>query len=66
MIGISLNGGSREVAAASVAALVEELGLHPATVLIELNGLALHRSEWEQARLKEKDQIEILKVAAGG
>ena len=66
MITIAVNGGSRSVAAASVAELVEELDLHPATVLVELNGIALHRSEWPQVSLQENDRVEILKVAAGG
>lgn len=66
MITIAVNGGSRSVAATSVGELVEELGLHPAMVLVELNGTALHRSEWAQASLQEHDRVEILKVAAGG
>jgi thiamine biosynthesis protein ThiS len=35
-------------------------------VLVEHNGLALHRSEWPAALLAEGDRIEILQVAAGG
>jgi len=64
---LEINGQSHsEVCAATVAGLVAFLGLEPRTVLIEHNGTALLRSEWEQAELAEGDRIEILQVAAGG
>ena len=45
---------------------VASLGLHPASVLIERNGAALLRDEWPAVRLAEGDQLEILRVVAGG
>jgi sulfur carrier protein len=64
---LRINGESREFPALkNIPDLVEALGLQPSTVLIEHNGLALHRSEWTSARLAENDRIEILQVAAGG
>ena len=66
MISIFLNGDPRAVAASNVTLLVSELSLPPETLLVEHNGLALHRSEWPSTALKDGDRVEILKVAAGG
>ncbi len=64
---ITLNGESRSVAGiATIAALVRELNLVPATLLIEHNGLALHREEWNSRGLREGDKIELIRVVAGG
>jgi sulfur carrier protein len=46
--------------------LLAHLGLEPRTVLVEHNGIALHRQEWTTTLLSEGDRIEILQVAAGG
>jgi len=63
---VTINGESRIVEASSVAELVEVLGLPPATVLIEHNGDALQRGEWQEREIRGGDRIEILRVAAGG
>lgn len=64
---ITLNGESRSVAGiTTIAALVRELNLVPATLLIEHNGLALHREEWNSRPLCEGDKIEFIRVVAGG
>ena len=63
---VTINGQPREVAASTAVALVDELGLPAPTVLVELNGKALHRSEWPTEAISEGDVIEILRVSAGG
>ncbi len=64
---ITLNGESRSVAAvATIDALVRELNLIPSALLIEHNGLALHREEWNSRPLREGDRIEFIRVVAGG
>jgi thiamine biosynthesis protein ThiS len=64
---ITLNGESRSIAAVeTIAALVRELNLVPATLLIEHNGLALHREEWNSRPVQEGDKIEFIRVVAGG
>jgi sulfur carrier protein len=64
---ISLNGEIADARAAkTVEQLVGELGLPAQTVLIEHNGVALHRREWADRSLTEGDRIEILRVVAGG
>ncbi|HEX4667966.1 MAG TPA: sulfur carrier protein ThiS [Chthoniobacterales bacterium] len=50
----------------TVAELVQRHRLAPESTLLELNGVALHRREWERAMLGESDRVEILRVAAGG
>lgn len=63
---IELNGKKILVKASSLTELLNELELPIATVLVEQNGLALLRHELETAPLNIGDQIEILKVVAGG
>lgn len=63
---VSLNGSPHPTTAANVALLVAELSLVPETLLIEHNGIALHRSEWNETPLHEGDRLEFLRVAAGG
>lgn len=64
---INLNGELRSVPPVStIDALVRELNLVPATLLIEHNGLALHREEWNSRALREGDKIEFIRVVAGG
>lgn len=64
---ISLNGESSDTrGAATVAELVAAYRLPPQAVLIEHNGLALHRHEWPQRQLCEGDRVEFVRVVAGG
>ncbi len=63
---IRLNGEARSLAATSISEMIAEFDLAPETLLIEHNGVALHRSEWPTTLLAENDQVEILRVAAGG
>lgn len=63
---VAINGQPREVTASTAAELVDELGLPAPAVLVELNGKALHRSEWSTEAISDGDQIEILRVSAGG
>jgi thiamine biosynthesis protein ThiS len=64
---ISVNGEIVDPrGATTVAELVECFGLAPKTILIEHNGMALHRRDWPQQLLAEGDQIEFVRVVAGG
>jgi thiamine biosynthesis protein ThiS len=64
---ISLNGEKVDARdAQTVAELIERFQLPSQTVLIEHNGVALHRHEWPERPLREGDQIEFLRVVAGG
>jgi thiamine biosynthesis protein ThiS len=64
---ISLNGEPADAhGAETIADLVEHYQLAPQTILIEHNGLALHRHEWPQRPLTEGDQVEFIRVVSGG
>lgn len=63
---VIVNGRNREIAAAQVEALVSELGLPLAAVLVEHNGTALLRSEWAGTALQQGDRLEIIRMVAGG
>lgn len=62
-----INGEPREIPGVStLPELVEALGLPAPSLLIEHNGIALHRTEWESRPLTDGDEFEFLRVAAGG
>ena len=64
---IILNGEARSVGEpTTISTLVRELNLIPATLLIEHNGLALHREEWNSRALRDGDNVEFIRVVAGG
>ena len=64
---ISLNGEEIDARGAEdIAQLVDRFQLPPQTVLIEHNGVALHRHEWSARALREGDRVELLRVVAGG
>ena len=64
---ISLNGEKTDARGAeTIADLVERYQLSPQAILIEHNGLALHRHEWPQQLLTEGDQVEFIRVVSGG
>lgn len=64
---ILLNGepvDSRE--ARTIAELIDRYQLPPQAILVEHNGIAVHRHEWPQRSLSENDRIEFIRVVAGG
>ena len=64
---ISLNGESVSVREAkTIAELVERYQLPPQSILVEHNGLAVHKHEWAEHSLTEGDRIEFIRVVAGG
>lgn len=64
---ILLNGETTDArGAGTVAELVDRYQLPSQSILIEHNGLALHRHEWPQRPLIEGDRIEFIRVVAGG
>ena len=60
-----LNGKEHQTEAATLAALVAELGLPARAILIEKNGVALRRDEWGR-ELREGDRLEVVRIVAGG
>ena len=60
-----VNGKQHRTEAATLVALVAELGLPERAILIEQNGVALRRDEW-QRDLREGDRLEVVRIVAGG
>jgi thiamine biosynthesis protein ThiS len=64
---VSLNGEKSDARGAqTIAELVESYQFPSQSILIEHNGVALHRREWPERKLAEGDQIEFIRVVAGG
>lgn len=63
---LTVNGEAREVAAATIEALVLELGLDPRKVAIERNLEIAPRSTYAATALSEDDRIEIVQFVGGG
>ncbi len=67
MIEIQLNGAAFKIdAAATVAALVAELGLEPTKVAVERNMEIVPKSLYGETGLAADDQIEIVHFVGGG
>jgi len=64
---ISLNGESVDTREAkTIAELIDRYQLPPQSILVEHNGLAVHRHEWTERLLAEGDRVEFVRVVAGG
>jgi thiamine biosynthesis protein ThiS len=64
---ILLNGETMDTRGAeTITDLVNRYQLPPQSVLVEHNGLALHRHEWPERWLTEGDRVEFVRVVAGG
>jgi sulfur carrier protein len=64
---IAVNGESMDTGEAkTIADLIERYEFPPQSILVEHNGLALHRHEWPNRPLAEGDRIEFIRVVAGG
>ena len=64
---IAVNGESVDTREAkTIAELIERYQLPPQSILVEHNGLVVHRHEWPKCPLAEGDRIEFIRVVAGG
>ena len=63
---IQVNGEPREVAATTVLALVEELGLDVRKVAVERNLEIVPRSLHASTALEDGDRLEIVQFVGGG
>ena len=64
---ISLNGEPVEAREAkTIAQLIDRYELPRQSILVEHNGLVVHRHEWSERALAEGDRIEFVRVVAGG
>lgn len=64
---LEINGEKEEYAAGtSIAALLRDMGINPAQVVVEHNGLIPLRSSWEDVLLQPGDRLEIVRFMGGG
>ena len=63
---VTVNGEPREIASASVDALLGELDYEGTHFAIAVNYDVLPRSQWAQTPLKNGDEIEIITPRQGG
>lgn len=63
---LTINGQYREVAAATVWGLLEELGLHPQGTVVERNRQIVDREAFRETRLAEGDVLELVRLVGGG
>jgi sulfur carrier protein len=64
---ISLNGETVDTREAkTIAELIDRYQLPPQSILVEHNGLAVHRHEWAERSLAQGDRVELIRVVAGG
>ena len=63
---VTINGEQREIASASLDALLSELEYEGTHFAIALNYDVLPRSRWAEAPLKNGDEIEIITPRQGG
>lgn len=66
-VNVTLNGEAKSFDdPTTLMDLVEAHGLKVNSILIELNGEAVLRSEWPTRKVQDGDQMEFLRVVAGG
>ena len=64
---LTINGEATDVLdVQTLPQLLERLELPAPALLIEHNGVALHRKEWQTRLLAEGDRLEFLRITAGG
>lgn len=64
---VQINGETRPVADdASVAGLVQQMGLAGRRIAVEINGQIVPRGQFESHRLRAGDRIEIVHAIGGG
>ncbi len=64
---LTINGEDREFSSAStVSALLEQLGMKPDRVAVELNRELVPRDRWDSTSLSDGDKLEIVHFVGGG
>jgi thiamine biosynthesis protein ThiS len=64
---LQINGEPREFSGElSLAALIEQMGVKPDRVAVELNLQIVPRTSWADTKLNEGDRLEIVHFVGGG
>lgn len=66
-VAITVNGAARRLpAGATVGDLLEDLGLRPELVAVEINRALVPRATRAERRLEEGDAVEVVTLVGGG
>ena len=67
---IKVNGKEKNIELendnALLSSILELLGYIPKTIVVEVNGLIINSTKWENKILKEGDKLEIVSIVGGG
>ena len=67
---IKVNGEEKKIELDQENALLSKtlnyLGYKPNTVVVELNNLIINSIKWEEVKLKDGDNLEIVSIVGGG
>ena len=63
---LTINGEPQAFSAETLSALVEQLGMKPDRVAIELNRAIVPREQWSETPLHDGDRLEIVHFVGGG
>ena len=67
MIALQVNGRRVELdGPTALLTYLEKLGVSPRAVAVELNGVIIERSVYEDATLSDGDVVEIVRMVGGG
>ena len=63
---ITINGREQSCDSATLAQLIEHLGMKQDRVAVELNRNIVPRTQWQETKLSEGDQLEVVHFVGGG
>ena len=67
---IKVNGEEKRIEIDQKNALLSKalnfMGYKPNTIVVELNNLIINSIKWEQVKLKDGDNLEIVSIVGGG
>ena len=67
MIALTINGKTVELRRTMpLLTYLDQLGVNPRAVAVELNGVILDRDAYARAKLDEGDTVEIVRMVGGG
>jgi sulfur carrier protein len=70
MLSLTINGKRREFAdgfiKATLAALLDELGINHATIVAEVDGEIIKRQNFDETKLSSGQKIELVRFVGGG
>lgn len=67
LIDVSVNGDPRQIARdLSIAGLLEQFGLDPLRVAIEVNEQLVRRADFGRTKLRPADRVEVVTLVGGG